>query len=430
VKLLRSLVASGILVLPLVTSCGREPPAEEVPAAGEEAPLSEVPEAQAAYDESVDLWGTDNPASIAKAYEATALDPNFVEAYGLLSNRYAWIHQNWDRSDSIANQALAHARKALEMDPESISALSAMGAYHYRIEKDFASALEYYTRGAEIHPEATLFIRMQAHVARRMGDWDGALEFLTRAEGIESTLDGLQAIAENHEANRRWDQATDYFGRHAERNPESTLGPSNMAWMAFNKNGDTGPLRAFLAAQPTGWSAARWNLEMLDRDFEAALAAVDASSTEVYNSAGALTPRATLRGIALRQLGREAEAITAFEEAKATMEAMLPELDHDCRVHEALGDIMALLGMRDEAIREGQRAVELMPPEKDAILGPNNVAGLARIYAVLGEAELAAEQIRYLLDIPTDSMNRQWLLKGSAWDGIREHPAFQALLIG
>jgi serine/threonine-protein kinase len=170
-------------------------------------------------------------------------------------------------------------------------------------------------------------------------------------------------------------------------------------------------------------------MEMLDRDFEAALAAVDASTTEVYNTAKALTPRSSRRAIALRRLGREAEAVAAFEEAKATMEAMLPELDHDPRVHMALGEILAELGQREEAIREGERAVELMPPERDAILGPNSVAGLATIYALLGEAEPAVEQLEYLLSVPSD-IHEQGLRKAPLWDQIRDHPAFQALLAG
>lgn len=61
----------------------------------------------------------------------------------------------------------------------------------------------------------------------------------------------------------------------------------------------------------------------------------------------------------------------------------------------------------------------------DAILGPDNVAGMARIYATLGEAELATEQIRYLLDIPTVSMNRQWLLKGAGLGRHKGAPSSQ-----
>jgi serine/threonine-protein kinase len=412
-----------------MVSCGQRPAAEDAPAAEDEAPLSAIPEAQAAYEESLELWGTDNPASVAKAYEAVALDPEFAAAYGLLSGRYAWIHQNWDRSDSIADQALAHAQKATELDPDSWDALRAMGDFHYRIEKDYTTALEYYSRGAELYPEGTSFLRMQAHVARRMGDWDGAVELLLEAEEKSSTLDGIKALAENHEYNRRWDQATEYFNLHAERNPESTFGPSRAAWVAFKKSGDTGPIRAFLETRPTGWSLARWNMEMLDRDFEAALAAVDASTTEVYNTANALTPRSSRRAIALRRLGREAEAVAAFEEAKATMEAMLPELDHDPRVHMALGEVLAELGQREEAIREGERAVELMPPERDAILGPNSVVGLAMIYALLGEAEPAVERLEYLLSVPSD-IHEHGLRMAPLWDKIRDHDAFQALLSG
>jgi tetratricopeptide (TPR) repeat protein len=238
-KAFRLSVSWALPFLLLVPACGGEPaeePAEEAAveveeaAAEPEAPLSDVPEAQAAYDESMELWSTDGRASLAKLHEAIQLDPEFLEAYATLSNRYARIHQQYDRSDSIAQNALTFAEQAMEMDPDAWASLSAMGAYHYRVEKDYPNALEIYSRGANLYPENTLFIRMQAHVARRAGDWDGALELLQRSEEMEPTLDAIQAILENHYYNRRWEEAAAAAREHAQRAPNSTLGPSNLAW--------------------------------------------------------------------------------------------------------------------------------------------------------------------------------------------------------
>jgi tetratricopeptide (TPR) repeat protein len=59
-----------------------------------------------------------------------------------------------------------------------------------------------------------------------------------------------------------------------------------------------------------------------------------------------------------------------------------------------LGMADAALGHKDEAIREGRRAVELMPVSKDAIRGPLLIQYLAVIYAWTGEKDLALEQLR------------------------------------
>jgi tetratricopeptide (TPR) repeat protein len=170
-------------------------------------------------------------------------------------------------------------------------------------------------------------------------------------------------------------------------------------------------------------------MEMLDRDYAAALAAVDASDTEVFSGQYGMNPRGVLRGIALRAMGDEAGAMAAFQEAREAMEGMIPELEDDCRVHGALGRIYASMGMREEAIRAAMHAVELLPPEKDALIGPFNMIVLAEVYATLGEPEAAVERLEYLLSIPS-GITRWGLRSGPQWDPIREHPSFQALLEG
>jgi hypothetical protein len=58
-----------------------------------------------------------------------------------------------------------------------------------------------------------------------------------------------------------------------------------------------------------------------------------------------------------------------------------------------LGLIDAGLGRKEDAIREGRRAVELMPVTKDSINGAHIMSYLAMIYAWVGEKDLATEQL-------------------------------------
>ena len=73
----------------------------------------------------------------------------------------------------------------------------------------------------------------------------------------------------------------------------------------------------------------------------------------------------------------------------------------DPTLHAALGFTYAGLGRREEAIREGRRAVELQPPSKDTWLGVDMVRSLATTYATLGEADSAVKQLRLLLEVPS-----------------------------
>ena len=81
---------------------------------------------------------------------------------------------------SVKERTLAHAERAMALSPESPNAIGALGAYYYRIEKDYTRANEIYAEASAAFPENTHFIRMQAHVARRMGEWERALELLNQ----------------------------------------------------------------------------------------------------------------------------------------------------------------------------------------------------------------------------------------------------------
>ena len=65
-----------------------------------------------------------------------------------------------------------------------------------------------------------------------------------------------------------------------------------------------------------------------------------------------------------------------------------------------LGMADAALGHKEDAIREGRRAVELLPVTKDAIIGARLVQNLALIYAWTGEKDLAFEQLAIAASIP------------------------------
>ena len=93
----------------------------------------------------------------------------------------------------------------------------------------------------------------------------------------------------------------------------------------------------------------------------------------------------------------------------------------------ALGLIDAGLGRKEEALREGRRAVELLPVEKDAINGPLMIQYLAMIAAWVGNKDLACEQLAIAIRPPsTVSYGQLKLLP--YWDPLRGDPRFEKLV--
>ncbi len=93
-----------------------------------------------------------------------------------------------------------------------------------------------------------------------------------------------------------------------------------------------------------------------------------------------------------------------------------------------LGLIDAGLGRKEEALREGRRAVELLPREKDASNGAHMIEYLAMIAAWVGEKDLACAQLAVAVRPPIGLSYGQLKLL-PFWDPLRGDPRFEKLVV-
>src|SRR5919202_5186487 len=112
-------------------------------------------------------------------------------------------------------------------------------------------------------------------------------------------------------------------------------------------------------------------------------------------------PRSMCEGLAARARGDDRAAQERFLQARAELQKMTEEQSNYGPGFCVLGLIDAALGRKEEAIREGRHAIELLPTTKDAIDGAELVKYLAVIYAWCGETDLAIQQIAATLRIPS-----------------------------
>ena len=139
------------------------------------------------------------------------------------------------------------------------------------------------------------------------------------------------------------------------------------------------------------------------------------------------TPRSFCEGLAARVSGDNEAAVNAFTDAREEMETVLKKQPDYAEAISVLGMIDAGLGRKDDAIREGRRAVELLPVTKDVMTGPELLRNLALIYAWTGEKDLAIDQIAAALKGPGHITYGQLRLH-PWWDSIRNDPRFDALI--
>jgi hypothetical protein len=89
--------------------------------------------------------------------------------------------------------------------------------------------------------------------------------------------------------------------------------------------------------------------------------------------------------------------------------------------------IDAGLGRKEEALREGRRAVELLSMQKDALGGTVMIKYLAMIAAWVGDKDLALEQLATAIRSPSDLSYGQLKLL-PFWDSLRGDPRFERLI--
>jgi len=137
--------------------------------------------------------------------------------------------------------------------------------------------------------------------------------------------------------------------------------------------------------------------------------------------------RSFAEGLIARMTKDDAKARFAFTKARAEQEKIVETQPNDGLALCVLGLIDAGLGRKEEALREGRRASELLPVEKDAINGPIMVKYLAIIAAWVGDKNLACEQLSIATSRPSYlSYGELRLLP--FWDPLRGDPRFEKIV--
>ncbi len=392
-----------------------------------------------------------NPGFLIAAFEAAqalyeqavAIDPGFALAHARLAITLATLYRFRTPSDDLRRYAHAEAEKALRLDPDLGEAHLAQGLCHYRIERDSARALPELKAAIRLlpnDPEPAITI---AFIQRRQGDWRAARAGQERA----LLLDPLSHTYE-HELHgtacllRDWPAAAAHAERAFALAPKILPLKGERALVDLWQSGNLAPLQEFFGSytafgDPEGnmaWS--RWDCAMLSRDFAAARRAVENFPFETLSSVlGAPVPKAYLEGSTWLAEGEKAKALAAYEIARPSMEAEMISHPGDALRHARLGLLYAYMGRKKDALREGNRAVQLTPATTDAIDGHQWLCNLALICAHVGEAEQAISMIERLLREPgcvspldEASLSLSELRLRWQWDPLRSDPTFQKIL--
>jgi serine/threonine-protein kinase len=376
--------------------------------------------------------------------QAVKLDPKFALAHARLSTTVSVVYHFYEPIETWKQKAQIEALESLRLQPNLGEGHLALGLYHYYIEGDYDAALRELKLATEALPNDGDVGLYTAAVQRRSGHLTQALAAYQRAEEIDPRNSiTLYDASQTYFGLRDWRTAAERMDRVLALFPDSFNVKLQRAYVEFFWKGNTAPIKAALQSLPPNLDPdgvvtfARWDVSLMDRDTAAAEKALANSPLDTITSqTGVPLAKSYLQACVELVRGDTAKAQAEFEAARPAIEKLVAESPQSGTRRAQLGLLYAFLGRKEDALREGKRAMELIPIKHDVIEGAVVEDFHALICARVGLTGEAINRIERLLTTPfavdydDASVTLSDLRTRWEWDPLRNDPRFQKILAG
>jgi TolB-like protein/Tfp pilus assembly protein PilF len=372
--------------------------------------------------------------------QAVARDPSFFEAYCALALAHDQLYF-FGLDHTPARLALAEAavQKAFRIRPNAGEAHLARAYHLYNGYLDYDGALAELEVARQTLPNDPRIFRLTAYIERRQGRWEESTRNLERALELDPrNLNTLRNIADSYGMVRRYAERKSALDRMLTIEPGNLEVKAERAFVEVDWKADIGPthqaidqIRATNPAAMPQWTVHRWLLcALAERDVAAAKEALLVSGEFPLQINGVNFRRPFVEGVIARMTNDEHKAHLAFTAARAEQEKTVQAQPDYGPAWCVLGVIDAALGRKEQALREGRRALELLPVKKDPINGILMIKYLAMIAAWVGEKDLACEQLATAVRCPYSGMDLSYgeLKLMPFWDPLRGDPRFEKIV--
>lgn len=386
---------------------------------------------------SFNARGNENLLNAAQMLEqAVTRDPKFFLAYCQLAKANDGLYfLGFDHTPqrlSLGDDAVA---AALRLKVDSGEAHLAQARHLYQGYLAYEPALAELALARQDLPNDSSVFALGGYIYRRLGRWEESTRNFENALAIDPrNFYILQQLSLSYNNLRRYREMAATLDRALTIVPNDVATRVLRAIVDLNWRADPRPLHglisAILARQPaaaTDLANAWLILALSERDPVTTKQALAALKDGTFGVDAVQFTRAFGEGLAARENGDSAAAQTAFATARAEQEKILRNQTDYAPALCIMGVIDAGLGRKEDAIREGQQALELLPLTRDPINGAHMIEFLAVIYAWTGEADKACEQLEMATKIP-GTLSYGQLKLYPFWDPLRGNQRFEKIV--
>ena len=309
--------------------------------------------------------------------------------------------------------------------------------YYYFVERDYDHARQIFEQVRLRSPNNSEAPRALALIARRQGRWDESLARFHEAIDLDPrNLKALMWISDTYVALRQFPAALKFIDRALDIAPadNAAIGRKAGIYQAMGQLEQADAVLKKMRVDPNeaqSFIAVAGQL-LLQHRYPAAIELLQSclakiNATQVFDRGGALFGLGELQ----RFSGDAVNAKASYSQSRQILEAGLRAQPDNAQIVFSLALTDAGLGERDVAMKEADRAIELLPASKDALAGPYLEEVRARVLARFGEKDGAIAALQHLLTTPYGTngppITPALLRLDPAWDNLRGDPRFQKL---
>jgi serine/threonine-protein kinase len=331
----------------------------------------------------------------------------------------------------------AAAQAASRLFPDAGETHLAHAENLYRGYLDYDGALAELEAAVPSLPNDPRIFELEGYIQRRQGRWEEAIRNLERAADLDPrNVFTLEQLALSYQLLRRYAETESLLDRILTIESNNLEIKAARAFVELDWKADTRPLHQLIEeVRATNPGATQsivnyWLFcALAERDAAEARDALIASGENPITLANenVVFSRPFVEGLIARMTNDDAKARSAFTSARLEQEKIIGVEPNYGPVLCVLGLIDAGLGRKEEALREGSRAVDLLPVKKDAVGGAEIVKYLAAIAACVNDKDLANEQLAIVADHPSSTSYGQLKLL-PFWDPLRGDPRFEKIV--